>query len=91
MKKTIKTILAILALILITTPMYGLYQYKNKQAVVEPSPIDLIMQEPTFQASMKIQAENIHLDRQKAIIEKRKEELRKEELNLASTTTSLKE
>ena len=86
MKKTKYT----LVIIIIAIGSYGLYKaYQRKP--VEPSPIDLIMQEPTFQASMKIQAENIHLDRQKAIIEKRKEELRKEELNLASTTTSLKE
>jgi hypothetical protein len=86
MKKT-KNILAI---IIIAIAVYGLSNYLKSKDVVEPSPIDLIMQEPTFQASMKIQAENIHLDRQKAIIEKRKEELRKEELNLASTTRSLK-
>jgi hypothetical protein len=86
MKKT-KYIIIILIVSLLG---YGVYNKYNKP-VVEPSPIDLIMQEPTFQASMKIQAENIHLDRQKATIEKRKEELRKEELNLASTTTSLKE
>jgi len=87
MKKT-KYIIIILIILLLG---YGAYTKLNKQTPPEPSPIDLIMQEPTFQASMKIQAENIHLDRQKAIIEKRKEELRKEELNLASTTTSLKE
>jgi hypothetical protein len=80
----------ILAIIIIAILSYGTHKYFYKPQVVEPSPIDLIMQEPTFQASMKIQAENIHLDRQKAVIEKRKEELRKEELNLASTT-SLKE
>jgi len=86
MKKT-KYIIIILIVSLLG---YGIYNKYNKP-VVEPSPIDLIMQEPTFQASMKIQAENIHLDRQSKDIEKRKEELRKEELNLASTTTSLKE
>ena len=83
----------ILHIIIMLTIGFGIGNYiKNisNKLVVEPSPIDLIMQEPTFQASMKIQAENIHLDRQKAIIEKRREELRKEELNLASTTTSLK-
>jgi hypothetical protein len=89
MKKT-KYILTMIVIGMLLTATYNLYNtLKNKP--VEPSPIDLIMQESTFQASMKIQAENIHLDRQKAIIEKRKEELRKEELNLASTTTSLKE
>jgi hypothetical protein len=84
-----KKIKYILAIILAITVTAGTYRYYNKP-VVEPSPIDLIMQEPTFQASMKIQAENIHLDRQMKEWEKRKEELRKEELNLASTT-SLKE
>jgi hypothetical protein len=88
MKKTIKTLLIILIVSLLA---YGAYKKLSKVKPVEPSPIDLIMAEPTFKASMLIQAENIHLDRQKAIIEKRKEELRKEELNLASTTTSLKE
>jgi len=86
MKKTITTLLILLAVILLLMPT--IYRLRTKP-VVKPSPIDLIMQEPTFQASIKIQAENIHLDRQKAIIEKRKEELRKEELNLASTTKSV--
>ena len=89
MKKTIKTIFILSIILAIPAVLAVLYKTFNKP-VVEPSPIDLIMQEPTFQASVKIQAENIHLDRQKAIIEKRKEELRKEELNLASSTTSLK-
>ena len=84
MKKTLITLITIVLLI----SSYGVYKLYNKP-VVAPSPIDLIMQEPTFQASMKIQAENIHLDRQKATIEKRKEELRREELNLASTTKSV--
>lgn len=86
MKKTIKnTIIFIVIAVILLTLAEAIYTKYNKKPV-EPSPIELIMQEPTFQASMKIQAENIHLDRQKAIIEKRKEELRKEELNLASTT-----
>jgi hypothetical protein len=80
-----KKIKYILAIILSITVTAGTYRYYNKPTV-EPSPIDLIMQEPAFQAGMRIQAENLHLDRQKAIIEKRKEELRREELNLASTT-----
>jgi len=84
-----KKIKYILAIIIIALIGYGVYTTLQAKPIVEPSPIDLIMQEPTFQASMKIQAENIHLDRQKAIIEKRKEELRKEELNLASTTKSV--
>jgi len=83
-----KTTKYIIIILIVSLLGYGAYTKLNKPAV-EPSPIDLIMQEPTFQASMKIQAENIHLDRQKAIIEKRKEELRKEELNLASTTKSV--
>jgi hypothetical protein len=84
MKKT-KYILIIAVIAIV---IYAISE-KFNPTPVEPSPIDLIMQEPTFQASMRIQAENIHLDRQKATIEKRKEELRKEELNLASTTKSV--
>jgi hypothetical protein len=82
-----KKIKYILAIIIISTIGYGLYKTFNKPIVVEPSPIDLIMQEPAFQASMKIQAENIHLDRQREQIEKRKQELRKQELELASSTS----
>ena len=89
MKKTKHIIISIIILIIGFGIIQQIRQYTSPKPV-EPSPIELIMAEPTFQASMKIQAENIHLDRQKAIIEKRKEELRKEELNLASTT-SLKE
>ena len=85
-----KKIKYIIIILIVSLLGYGAYKQLSKVQPIEPSPIDLIMQEPTFQASMKIQAENIHLDRQKAIIEKRKEELRREELNLASTT-SLKE
>ena len=47
------------------------------------------MQEPTFQASMKIQAKNILLDRQAKDIENQRQELRKQELELASSTRSL--
>jgi len=87
MKKT-KYILAIIIIYILSFFAYGLY--KTLYKAPEPSPIYLIMQEESFKQSIKIQAENIYLDRQKAQIEKRKEELRKQELELASTT-SLKE
>jgi len=92
MKKTIKQfILRSIIIAVITTIGWLIYNHYNPIPPVEPSPIDLIMQEPSFQASMRIQAENIHLDRQNEAIEKRREELRKQELELASTTASLKE
>lgn len=75
--------------LLISLTAYGIYVNPNHKEIVAINPIDAIMSEPQFQASMKIQAENIMLDRQKTVIEKRKEELRREELNLASTTKSV--
>jgi hypothetical protein len=86
-----KKIKYIIIILIVSLLGYGVYTKLNKQTPPEPSPIDLIMQEESFQKSMRIQAEYIHLDREDAKREKRKEELRKEELNLASTTTSLKE
>ena len=85
MKKTITTLLIILIVSLLG---YGVYNKYNKP-VVEPSPIDLIMQRPEFQASMLLQAKNIHLNEQAKEIERQRGELRREELNLASTTRSL--
>ena len=86
MKKILKTItipLSILAII------YGVYLI-NKQPVEQTDPyeakIQAIMGRPEFIKSIRLQAETVQAKEDKQAIEKKLEELRKAELELASTS-----
>ena len=83
-----KTILIIIIISLLGYATYTKFTPKPIPPTIDKSEQDIqeVMARPEFQKSMRIQAENTVLDEQKQLIEKRKEELRKEELNLATST-----
>ena len=108
MKKTIKKIfgpLNIIIIILIGISLIVIPNRFNKPVTPpEPSPIDLIMQEPLFKETMLNEATRIYTQRKKEaielktkqdleVIEKEFEQIRKKELELiaSSTPVSLKE
>lgn len=89
MKKTLITLTIIIVAIL----AYGIY---NKLTVEQTDPyeakIQAIMERPEFIKSIRLQAETVQAKEDKQAIEKKLEELRKAELELASSTKqSLKE
>jgi predicted Holliday junction resolvase-like endonuclease len=88
--KSIKYILLILIIALIG---YAIYTKFNQTPVIPidkyEQDIQTIMNEETFQKSVRLQAETIHATREKKNIEKKLEDLRKQELELASTTKQL--
>lgn len=89
MKKTLITLTIIIVAIL----AYGIYNKLTvKQITQDPyeAKIQAIMQRPEFIKSIRLQAETVQAKEDKQAIEKKLEELRKAELELASTT-SLKE
>lgn len=88
-----KTITALLFISIIALLAYGLYNKLTvKQIVQDPyeAKIQAIMERPEFIKSIRLQAETVQAKEDKQAIEKKLEELRKAELELASTT-SLKE
>lgn len=90
-----KTITALLTILIIALLAYGFYNKLTvKQIVQDPyeAKIQAIMERPEFIKSIRLQAETVQAKEDKQAIEKKLEELRKAELELASSTrTSLKE
>ena len=86
MKKTLKTITILSSILAI---IYGVYLIK-KQPVEQTDPyeakIQAIMERPEFIKSIRLQAETVQAKEDKQAIEKKLEELRKAELELASST-----
>jgi hypothetical protein len=92
MKTTIKQILILIIFVLISIGAYRLY---TRQTPITQDPyeakIQAIMDRPEFIKSVRLQAETVQAKEDKQAIEKKLEELRKAELELASSTkTSLK-
>ena len=91
MKKTLITLTIIIVAIL----AYGIYNKLTvKQVLQDPyeAKIQAIMERPEFIKSIRLQAETVQAKEDKQAIEKKLEELRKAELELASTSKqSLKE
>lgn len=85
MKKTLKTTTILLSILAI---IYGVYLI-NKKPKLDPyeQAIQAIMQEESFIKSVRLQAETVKAKRDKAEIEKKLEGLRKQELELASSTS----
>lgn len=95
MKNIIKLIKIISIVAIITLIVYAVIT-KLKQTPVQQDPyeakIQAIMERPEFIKSIRLQAETVQAKEDKQAIEKKLEELRKAELELASSTrTSLKE
>ena len=89
MKKTLITLTIIIVAIL----AYGVYNKLQPVEQTDPyeAKIQAIMERPEFIKSIRLQAETVQAKEDKQAIEKKLEELRKAELELASTTkTSLK-
>lgn len=88
MKKTLITLITIVFLI----SSYGAYKLYNVPVVEQTDPyeakIQAIMERPEFIKSVRLQAETVQAKEDKQAIEKKLEELRKAELELASTTKS---
>lgn len=82
--KKIKIILTILILAIFS---YGIYRTMQKPKI-DPyeQEIQAIMQEPNFIKSVRNQAETIKANRDKEAIEKKLEGLRKEQLEIASSS-----
>ena len=82
--KKIKYILIILILAIFS---YGIYRTIQKPKI-DPyeQEIQSIMQEPNFTKSVRNQAETIKANRDKEAIEKKLEGLRKEQLEIASSS-----
>lgn len=88
-----KKILITLTLILLAIVTYGIYNKLTVEQVTQDpyeAKIQVIMTRPEFIKSIRLQAETVQAKEDKQAIEKKLEELRKAELELASTT-SLKE
>lgn len=91
-----KTIKKITLVIVILTTLYALYAFKITNKTPPPilptadeqyqEELNDIMNEETFKKSVYLQAERIHAEREKKAIETKLEEIRKAELNLASTS-----
>lgn len=90
-----KTITALLFISIIALLAYGFYNKLTVEQVTQDpyeAKIQAIMQRPEFIKSIRLQAETVQAKEDKQAIEKKLEELRKAELELASSTkTSLKE
>ncbi len=83
-----KKIKYILIILVISIFSYGIYRTINKPVIdPEEQAIQAIMQEPNFIKSVRNQAETIKANRDKEAIEKKLEQLRKVELELASSTS----
>lgn len=84
MKKTLITLTIIIVAIL----TYGIYNKLQPVEQIDPyeAKIQAIMQRPEFIKSIRLQAETVQAKEDKQAIEKKLEELRKAELELASST-----